>query len=60
MAGAAAPRHRLPGDDSRSLGARLKQLGCPTLFVLEGGYATADLGLNAVAVLDGFEREGGR
>ena len=25
-------------------------------FVLEGGYATAELGLNAVSVLDGFEQ----
>lgn len=42
--------------DFGRLGARLSGLGLPTLFVLEGGYATAQLGRNALAVLDGFER----
>lgn len=37
------------------LGRCLAALGLPTVFVLEGGYATADLGLNCVAVLNGFE-----
>jgi acetoin utilization deacetylase AcuC-like enzyme len=27
----------------------------PTLFVFEGGYAVADVGVNAVNVLTGFE-----
>jgi acetoin utilization deacetylase AcuC-like enzyme len=27
----------------------------PTLFVLEGGYAVAEIGVNAVNVLMGFE-----
>ena len=27
------------------------------VFVLEGGYAAAELGTNAVNVLDGFEQE---
>ncbi|CAN5179780.1 acetylpolyamine amidohydrolase AphB [soil metagenome] len=42
------------GDFSR-LGARLGALGLPTVFVLEGGYAAAALGTNAVNVIEGFE-----
>ena len=44
-----------PSDFSR-LGERLARLGLPTVFVLEGGYAAAELGSNAVNVLDGFEQ----
>lgn len=42
------------GDFSR-LGERLGALGLPTVFVLEGGYAAAALGTNAVNVIEGFE-----
>ena len=42
------------GDFSR-LGERLGLLGLPTVFVLEGGYAAAALGTNAVNVIEGFE-----
>ena len=42
------------GDFSR-LGQRLGRLGLPTVFVLEGGYAAAALGTNAVNVIEGFE-----
>ena len=45
----------LRGDDFSRMGVRLGRLGLPTLFVLEGGYATAELGRNAVNVLDGFD-----
>ena len=31
------------------------RVGLPTVFVLEGGYAAAELGTNAVNVLEGFE-----
>ncbi len=44
----------LAGDFSR-LGARLALLGLPTVFILEGGYAAAELGSNAANVLDAFE-----
>lgn len=44
----------LPGDFIR-LGERLGKLGLPTVFVLEGGYAAAALGTNAVNVIEGFE-----
>ena len=42
------------GDFSR-LGQRLGAMGLPTVFVLEGGYAAAALGTNAVNVIEGFE-----
>ncbi|MEM9202215.1 MAG: histone deacetylase family protein [Actinomycetota bacterium] len=41
--------------DFVELGRRLAALGLPSVLVLEGGYATAALGDNVVAVLDGFE-----
>ena len=44
----------LAGDFSH-LGRRLGALGLPTVFVLEGGYAAAALGINAVNVIEGFE-----
>ncbi len=37
------------------MGARIARLGLPTLFVMEGGYAVAEIGINAVNVLMGFE-----
>jgi acetoin utilization deacetylase AcuC-like enzyme len=33
------------------------QLRCPALFVLEGGYAVSDIGVNAVNVLSGYEQD---
>jgi acetoin utilization deacetylase AcuC-like enzyme len=47
---------KLQADDFFRLGARLKRLGCPTVFVLEGGYAASALGTNAANVADGFEQ----
>ncbi len=37
------------------IGARIAQLGLPTLFVQEGGYAIDALGRNVVSLLSGFE-----
>ena len=37
------------------IGARIARLGLPTLFVMEGGYAVDEIGVNAVGVLEGFE-----
>lgn len=37
------------------IGARIRTLGLPTLFVMEGGYAVDAIGRNAVGVLEGFE-----
>ena len=45
----------LLGADFTRLGERLARLGLPTVFVLEGGYAAAELGTNAVNVIEGFE-----
>jgi acetoin utilization deacetylase AcuC-like enzyme len=47
----------LRGDDFSTLGARLRQLNLPTVFILEGGYAVAALGVNAANVLDAFDHE---
>ena len=47
---------KLTHSDFSKLGQRLAKLGLPTAFVLEGGYAAADLGVNAVNVLEGFEQ----
>ena len=46
---------QLQADDFARLGQRLARLGLPTAFILEGGYAAAELGHNAVQVLEGFE-----
>lgn len=48
-------RFRLQSADYVRLGARLARLGLPTVLILEGGYAAAELGINAANVLDGFE-----
>ncbi|MCB8877298.1 histone deacetylase family protein [Acidisoma silvae] len=37
------------------MGERIAKLGLPTQFVMEGGYAVAEIGINAVNVLTGFE-----
>jgi len=42
--------------DYLQVGADLARAGLPTVFVFEGGYAVADVGVNAVNVLEGFER----
>jgi acetoin utilization deacetylase AcuC-like enzyme len=47
-------RFRLESDDFTRYGARIAQLGLPTLFVMEGGYAVEQVGVNAVNVLQGF------
>jgi acetoin utilization deacetylase AcuC-like enzyme len=40
--------------DYPRIGARIRGLGRPTLFVMEGGYAVEAIGVNAVGVLTGF------
>ncbi len=45
---------RLAGEDFTELGRRIAHFDRPTLFVMEGGYATAELGHNIAAVLTGF------
>jgi len=41
--------------DYPKIGAMIAELGRPTLFVMEGGYAVEEIGINAVGVLTGFE-----
>jgi acetoin utilization deacetylase AcuC-like enzyme len=46
---------KLDSADYLRVGERIARLGLPTLFVMEGGYAVEEIGLNAVNVLQGFE-----
>lgn len=46
---------KLVSEDYPKIGARIAKLGLPTLFVMEGGYAVDEIGVNAVGVLTGFE-----
>ena len=55
FAGDPISKFLLHSGDFSLLGERLGCLGLPTIFVLEGGYAAAELGVNAVNVLEGFE-----
>jgi acetoin utilization deacetylase AcuC-like enzyme len=48
-------RFKLRSDDYLRMGERIGALGCPTLFVFEGGYAVDAVGVNTVNVLTGFE-----
>ena len=36
------------------MGARIAVPGKPALFGMKGGYAVAEIGINAVNVLEGF------
>ena len=46
---------KLTSDDFIRYGERIARMGLPTLFVMEGGYAVAEVGVNTVNVLEGFE-----
>lgn len=46
---------RLKSEDFSTYGRMIGAGKWPTLFVFEGGYAVADVGVNAVNVLTGFE-----
>lgn len=46
---------KLTSDDFTTYGADLAQIDLPTLFVMEGGYAVEEIGINTVNVLQGFE-----
>jgi acetoin utilization deacetylase AcuC-like enzyme len=47
---------KLKSDDYLRMGEDLARAGLPTVFVFEGGYAVAEVGVNAVNVLEGFEQ----
>jgi acetoin utilization deacetylase AcuC-like enzyme len=46
---------RLQSPDFTAYGRMIGACGLPTLFVLEGGYAVGEIGVNVVNVLTGFE-----
>ena len=46
---------KLKSEDFITYGADLAGLNLPSLFVMEGGYAIDEIGVNAVNVLQGFE-----
>ena len=46
---------RLSSDDFSRYGATIGRLDLPTLFLMEGGYAVEEIGINAVNVLEGYE-----
>jgi acetoin utilization deacetylase AcuC-like enzyme len=46
---------KLESSDYVAVGQRLAEMGLPTLFVLEGGYALEVLGANVANVVMGFE-----
>lgn len=50
-------RFKLENDDYLRMGEAIAGLNTPTLFVMEGGYAVEDIGVNAVNVLSGFEQK---
>ena len=45
---------KLTSDDFTRYGEKLGRLGIPSLFVMEGGYAVEEIGVNTVNVLNGF------
>ncbi len=49
----------LQSADYFAVGDELAAAGLPTAFIFEGGYAVAQLGVNAVNVLEGFSRRAG-
>ena len=46
---------KLTSADFTDYGATIAGMKLPTLFVMEGGYAVAEIGVNTVNVLEGFE-----
>lgn len=46
---------KLASDDFLRYGETIGRLKLPTLFIMEGGYAVEEIGLNAVNVLQGYE-----
>ena len=50
---------KLRSEDYLRVGEDLAGAGLPTAFVFEGGYAVAEVGLNAANVLEGFAQRSG-
>lgn len=45
---------KLTSDDFKRYGTQLGSLNIPTLFVMEGGYAVKEIGINTVNVVSGY------
>ena len=45
---------KLKTSDYPSMGEQIARLKLPTLLLMEGGYAVAEIGENVVGVLQGF------
>jgi acetoin utilization deacetylase AcuC-like enzyme len=50
----------LQSADYLHMGEDLARAGLPTVFVFEGGYAVAEVGVNTVNVLEGFVQQAGQ
>jgi acetoin utilization deacetylase AcuC-like enzyme len=48
---------KLESNDFTDCGRRIGTLGIPTVFLLEGGYAVNEIGINVANVLRGFETD---
>jgi acetoin utilization deacetylase AcuC-like enzyme len=48
-------RFTLRSADYLQVGRKIGHAGLPTVFVMEGGYAVAQMGINVVNVLEGFD-----
>jgi len=48
---------KLNSEDFIDMGKRIKGIKLPTLFVMEGGYAIEEIGINTVNTLIGFEEK---
>lgn len=46
---------KLTSDDFTRYGSTIGSLKLPTLFIMEGGYAVEEIGVNAVNVLQGYQ-----
>ena len=55
FAGDPLSKFTLQAGDYSKLGARIRRLSLPAVFILEGGYAAAELGVNAANVLDAYD-----
>jgi len=49
---------KLCSSDFTDYGRKIAKLALPTLFVMEGGYAVEEIGVNTVNVIDGFLHAG--
>jgi acetoin utilization deacetylase AcuC-like enzyme len=53
-AGDPISKFKLDAPEYLRMGSQLAGLGLPTLFVMEGGYAVQEIGVNVAHVLRGF------